>query len=183
MVGGMLRVYGCITDQHDLRLVAVAALICVVASYTTISLLHHVRLTDGRTRTTWLLYAAIATGFGVWATHFIAMFAYKPGLPSGYDLPLTIISLIAAVVLTGIGFAVGASAHGRDQWLGGAIVGGGVAVMHYTGMAAFEVAGRVEWEPTLVIVSVLFGCALGALTLSADFVRNAWPGRRWGQPL
>ena len=30
----MLRIYGCITDQHDLRLVVLAGLICFLACYT-----------------------------------------------------------------------------------------------------------------------------------------------------
>ena len=32
------------------------------------------------------------------------------------------------------------------RWVGGAMVGGGIAAMHYTGMAAFEVAGIILWD-------------------------------------
>ena len=32
----MLRVYACITQQHDLRLVALAALICLLAAYASV---------------------------------------------------------------------------------------------------------------------------------------------------
>ena len=39
----MLTVYNCIANEHDLRLVALAAAICALASWTAISLLHHVR--------------------------------------------------------------------------------------------------------------------------------------------
>jgi diguanylate cyclase len=78
----MLTVYNCIATEHDLRLVVLAAAICVLASFTAISLLHHVRRCSGRIRLAWLGVAATSTGFGIWATHFIAMLAFSPGLPT-----------------------------------------------------------------------------------------------------
>ena len=138
----MLRIYSWIATQHDLRLIVLAALICALASFTAIDLLHHLRRSGPATRRIWLAVAAIATGFGIWATHFIAMMAFQPGLPSGYDIGLTMVSLVAAIGLTGAGLAIGISPRvPRGRWVGGAVVGGGIAVMHYTGMAAFEIAG------------------------------------------
>src|SRR4029079_3168472 len=49
--------------------------------------------------------------------------------------------------------------------LGGAVVGLGVAAMHYTGMAALEVPARVNWSLDLVIASVVLGCGFGAAAL------------------
>src|SRR5687768_3108329 len=99
----MLKVYTCIVQEHDLRLVVLAAVVCLLASVTAINLLHHVRRSTGSMRKVWLGVAATATGFGIWATHFIAMLAFEPGIPSGYNITLTVLSLIAAIVLTGIG--------------------------------------------------------------------------------
>ena len=39
----MLRVYTCIVQEHDLRLVVLAAIVCALASFTAINLAHHVR--------------------------------------------------------------------------------------------------------------------------------------------
>jgi diguanylate cyclase (GGDEF)-like protein len=52
-----------------------------------------------------------------------------------------------------------------STWLGGAMVGGGIAAMHYTGMAAFETMGRTEWDPILVTVSIVLGVLIGATAL------------------
>ena len=41
--------------------------------------------------------------FGIWATHFVAMLAFSPGIPSGYNIILTVLSLVAAILLTGVG--------------------------------------------------------------------------------
>jgi diguanylate cyclase (GGDEF)-like protein/PAS domain S-box-containing protein len=162
----MLTVLNCIVTEHDLRLVGLAAVICTLASFAAISLLHHMRRSTGTMRMIWLAVSATSTGFGIWATHFIAMLAFSPGLPSGYNLLLTIFSLIAAIFLTGAGLAFAVLAGGRTStWIGGAMVGGGIAAMHYTGMAAFEIQGRVEWDPSLVVASIALGALIGAFAL------------------
>jgi diguanylate cyclase len=161
----MLTVYNCIVTAHDLRLVGLAVVICSLASYTAISLLHHVRRSSGRMRLIWLAVSATSTGSGIWATHFIAMLAFSPGLPTAYNIMLTIFSLIAAIFLTGTGLAVAVGNLRAGAWLGGAMVGGGIAAMHYIGMAAFEVPGRIAWDPTLVIASIALGGLIGAISL------------------
>jgi diguanylate cyclase (GGDEF)-like protein/PAS domain S-box-containing protein len=162
----MLTVYNCIMTAHDLRLVVLAAVICTLASFTAISLLHHVRRSSGHMRLIWLAVSATSTGSGIWATHFIAMLAFSPGLPTAYNIALTIFSLFAAIFLTGLGLAVAVMGNLRaGAWIGGAMVGGGIAAMHYTGMAAFEIQGRIVWDPTLVLVSIALGALIGAVAL------------------
>jgi diguanylate cyclase len=180
----MLTVYSCIVNAHDLRLVGLAAIICALASFTAITLLHHVRKSVGHLQHIWRAVSAIATGFGIWATHFIAMLAFSPGIPSGYNIALTVLSLVAAIVLTGIGLAVALStALPGSTWLGGVIVGGGIAVLHYTGMAAFEVEGRLVWDPTLVIASIALGAVLGAAALWAGLADQSMKSRLHGTVL
>jgi NO-binding membrane sensor protein with MHYT domain len=64
--------------------------------------------------------AATSTGFGIWATHFIAMLAFSPGLPSAYNISLTVLSLAVAIIVTGLGLAVAtgsnapAARHGSE---------------------------------------------------------------------
>jgi NO-binding membrane sensor protein with MHYT domain len=162
----MLKIYNCVINAHDLRLVALAALICVLASFAAINLLRHARKSSGQMRGVWLAVSAISTGFGIWATHFVAMLAFTPGIPSGYNIILTILSLVAAILLTGAGLAVSLIPNWRHgPWVGGAIVAGGIAAMHYTGMAAFEIAGVIQWDSTLVAVSIVLGAAIGAVAL------------------
>src|ERR1700716_1222438 len=144
----MLNVYSCIANAHHFKLVAIAAFICVLASFAAINLLRHARKSNGRMRDTWLAVSAISTGFGIWATHFVAMLAFTPGIPSGYNIALTILSLVAAILLTGAGLAMSLIPNWRaGPWVGGAIVAGGIAAMHYTGMAAVGIAGVILWDP------------------------------------
>ena len=162
----MLTVYNCIVNEHDLRLVVLAGLICLIASLTAVNLLHHVRQAAGHMRMVWTAVSATAIGSGVWATHFIAMLAFEPGVPNGYDLPLTLASLVLAIVITGVGiFAATARRSMENHLVGGALIGGGIAAMHFTGMAAFEVQGVISWHQLLIAASLVLGVGLGALAV------------------
>lgn len=162
----MLTVYNCIVNEHDLRLVALAALICGISCFSAVNLLHHISRSTDRNRLAWLMIAATSTGFGIWATHFIAMLAFTPGIPSAYDPALSVLSLAASVTLTAAGMWIATLRNEFDYHLvGGAVLGGGIAAMHYIGMAAFEVQGRIEWNLLLVAVSLLAGVTLAALAL------------------
>jgi diguanylate cyclase (GGDEF)-like protein len=163
----MFRVLTCLATEHDLRLVVLAGVVCFLASLSAISLFNRARATSGLARMAWIVGAGVATGFGIWSTHFIAMLAYDPGTLIAYDVLLTAISLAAAVAITTCGLAV--ATYGAAWWraaLGGAIVGGGVASMHYLGMFAVQIPGHIGWETGLVSASILLGIVLGAAGLS-----------------
>ncbi|WP_246775434.1 EAL domain-containing protein [Methylobacterium aquaticum] len=132
------------------------------------TLLDHARLSARRERRLWLATAALAGGTGIWATHFIAMLAFSPGLASAYDIGLTGLSLLIGIGMAAAGFwiALRPGLPGA-AWLGGAQIGLGVGAMHFTGMAAFEVAGRVAWDPALVLAALAAGAGFGSLALAA----------------
>jgi diguanylate cyclase (GGDEF)-like protein len=161
----MLRVYACITQEHDFRLVLVAGGICLLAAFTAFSIFEQGRRASVR-RWAWVGLAGFIAGTGIWATHFIAMLAYQPHLPVGYDLNLTLVSIAAAMTITAGGWWAALSKRSRPALLGGAAVGAGISAMHYLGMAAVKMPGRFAWNPTLVCVSVLLGVGLTAAALA-----------------
>ncbi|MGC5778627.1 bifunctional diguanylate cyclase/phosphodiesterase [Methylobacterium sp. NFXW15] len=174
----MLTVVGCFLGEHDLWLVALAAIICTLASAACMALLHHARRSPEAWQWIWIAVAAVAGGSGIWATHFIAMLAFEPGLPTGYAIRLTILSLAYAIALTGAGLAVALwRALPAAPVVGGLILGGGIAAMHYTGMAAFEVPGHLKWDPTLVAASLVLGGVLAAAGLQIGLAREGLAGR------
>jgi len=172
----MFRVYTCLTVDHDWRLVVLAVIVCFLASAVAISLFHRAQATIERTRIVWLGLDAVVAGCGIWATHFIAMLAYDPGIGAGYNLVVTILSLLIAVLVTGVGLGIALFYFGRwTAVLGGAVVGSGIAAMHYTGMMALEVPGRITWVPNLVVASVVLGIAFGAFSVFFAARRDDWP--------
>jgi methyl-accepting chemotaxis protein len=179
----MFRILTCLTTQHDLRLVVAAGVVCLLASLTAITLFYRARSTAGVARAVWLAAAGAATGCGIWATHFLAMLAYEPGVPLAYDINLTTLSLVAAATITGGGLAAAVFIPGR--WgapIGGGIIGAGVACMHYLGMGALELPGHIAWDLPLVVVSIVLGMVLGMAALA---VAVRWQGQRalWASAL
>jgi PAS domain S-box-containing protein len=171
----MYRVLSCVTTQHDWRLLVLAVVICLLGSGVAINIFHRATATAGRVRWAWLCLDAAAAGFGIWATHFIAMLAYNPGVPVAFDFGLTVLSLFLAVLMTGAGLALTLEGSGDGaRALGGATVGVGVAVMHFTGMAALELPGHISWSPELVVSSVVLGIAFGSAAALAARQPNPW---------
>jgi len=172
----MFRVFTCLTGEHDWRLVLLAGLVCFVASIVAVNIFHRALASQARTRLIWIVIAGAAIGYGIWATHFIAMLAYEPGVSTGYGVTLTAFSLAAAMILTSTGLGFAASVPGRWRApIGGGIIGAGIATMHYLGMWALEVPGRVTWSLDLVFASIVLGMVFGYAAL-AIAVRY---GDRW----
>ncbi len=160
----MLRVYGCITDQHDLKLVVLAGLICLLACYTGLSLLTRARHADPGRGLAWLTAAAAVFGAGIWATHFVAMLAFRPGFAMGYSIGLTLLSIAAAMTLSWLGFA--AALRLGSPLLGGALLGVAIGTMHYIGMIAMEVPADLHWQSDFVSLSLAIGIVAGAAALA-----------------
>jgi diguanylate cyclase (GGDEF)-like protein/PAS domain S-box-containing protein len=163
------------TVEYDWHLVVLTFVLCFFASAVAISLFHRAEAAKQRARLTWLSLDAAAAGLGIWATHFVAMLAYDPGASGGYDLGLTILSLIIAILVSGTGFL--AALHDLERWtpvLGGAVIGCGIAAMHYTGMMALRLPGRLSWSPEFVIASIVFGIVISGSSLYVATKRNNW---------
>ncbi|MFI5531486.1 MHYT domain-containing protein [Kitasatospora sp. NPDC051853] len=122
-------------------------------------------LTEGRTRRNWLFFASVSLGVGIWSMHFIAMLGFAvQGAEIRYNVPLTVVSLVTAIAVVGLGiFTVGYSRRRRASLLGGGVATGlGVAAMHYLGMAAMRINGTLSYDRTTVAASV--GIAVFAAT-------------------
>lgn len=159
----MNQIILCLTTQHDLRLVVVAGLVSFLSAAVGYDLLARAKV---ERRVFWLCAAAVVTGSGIWATHFIAILAYDPGVTFAYRIAATAVSGLSGTVISGVGFTL--MIYGaKDRTiptLAGAIIGGGVAVLHYVGMAALIIPATIVWNWNLVAASIAVGCALGAVS-------------------
>lgn len=132
----------------------------------------------GRARRNWLIAAAVAIGTGIWTMHFIAMLGFTVvGSEVRYDVPLTLLSLLVAILVVGVGVFVVAHGGGTLSSLfgGGLATGFGVAAMHYIGMSAVNVNGAIRYEPWEVGASIV----IAALAATAAL----WASLRISNPL
>ena len=169
----MFDVYYCIRNDHDLRLVAVAGLICVIAAVAIVLFLRQARDAQRADRRRWLVAAGLVSGFGVWATHFTAMMGYDPGVIVGYAVVPTFLSVVTAVVSITAGFAIALhSAEPAARLRAGIICGSGVAAMHYLGMSAVQIGADFHWSPAYVVASVLLAILPAPLAISIALDRR-----------
>ncbi len=161
----MLHVIGCIRTTHDLRLVAIACVICLLASLTTIHMLGRARAARGEVRLAWVGTGGIAFGCGVWVTHFVAMLAYRADMPVAFDVRLTLLSLLLAIVG---GWLASWCCLGQTRLASvaaGVVFGAAIGVMHFTGMMAFEVPGVVTYGAGDVAAAWIAGLVLAPLAM------------------
>ena len=98
--------------HHSLSLVAVAIGICLTAGWSVAMLVTELgeapasraggnrTIPSARAPLDWRHAAlALAAGLGVWATHFIAILAYRPDLLLRYDVPITILSALVGIAI------------------------------------------------------------------------------------
>ncbi|MEV7355564.1 MHYT domain-containing protein [Kitasatospora sp. NPDC091276] len=114
-------------------------------------------VSQGRTRVLWLLFASTSLGAGIWSMHFIAMLGFSvTGVDISYRPGLTVLSLLVAIAVVGIGlFTVGYSRRPVLSLLAGGLTTGlGVAAMHYLGMAAMVLPGHLGYDRLTVGLSV-----------------------------
>jgi NO-binding membrane sensor protein with MHYT domain len=135
------------------------------------------RAYQGAARARWLVLGSLAIATtGIWVMHFVAMLGFAiPGQVIRYNVVLTIVSMLLAVLVVGVGmFIVGFSRDGTWPLLvGGLILGIGVATMHYLGMEAIRVPDSLSYNPALVAASVVIAVVAGIAALWAALRLNS----------
>ncbi|GGL09545.1 hypothetical protein Sme01_00490 [Sphaerisporangium melleum] len=146
-----------------------AYVMSAIGSFLSLLLASRARGTQGGARLRWLAGAALALGgTGIWVMHFVAMTGFRvPGTAITYDVPLTIVSALVAVVIVGVGLAmVSRSGERLPALLGAGLVTGlGVAAMHYLGMAAMHMAAVKHYDPLPVAASVVIAVVASTVAL------------------
>ncbi|OLP57207.1 hypothetical protein BJF92_06695 [Rhizobium rhizosphaerae] len=176
----MMTVLSCIGTKHDPLLFGVAALICILGSIITTQLYARGRRTISLQRMSWLFMAGIIGGSTIWTTHFVAMMSYEPTVRHAFAADLTLVSLVMAITATLLGMVVSTlTTKGPAIELGGLIIGLGIALMHFTGMAAYEVEGQKVWDLGMATASILLGATFGILMCNR-IARPIWRFCRHG---
>lgn len=174
----MNAVLSCIVNQHDLRLVALAGAICLLSVCATLAAYRRGLSAVEPYRTAWETTAAVLGGVGVWSTHFLGMLAYRPGPLVRFEPLLTFASLLIAVGGFALAYTVHMRGAARVARIGaGVMVGLAIAGMHFTGMAALEIAADLTWRYDLVAVAVACSVAFGVAALA--MIGPDLPLRRW----
>jgi len=160
-----------LTGSYDYRLVFLSVAIAMLASYAALDLGGRVTNARGRARLAWLGGGAFAMGIGIWSMHYIGMLAFRLPVPVEYDWPTVLLSLLCAVIASGLAlFIVSRDAMTlAEAGVGGILMGAGIACMHYIGMDAMRLPAMCSYAPALVAFSVVLACVISFVALFLTF--------------
>ncbi|MEN3792745.1 EAL domain-containing protein [Fulvimarina sp. MAC3] len=153
----METIVTCLTVGHDRTLLWAAAGICLIGVYASFSIATHAARAEGQAKRNWALLSIISAGCTAWATHMVALLAYRPGMPSAFEPVLMSISLLVGIA--GIGLSMRLALGSRDRMMrvcSGAFLGLSITALHYLGQASYFVTGHVGWNSIFVIASIGF---------------------------
>ncbi|WLH92741.1 EAL domain-containing protein [Pseudomonas sp. FP453] len=164
--------------SYSPSLVVISLFVAILASYTALDLAGRIATAKGRAVFYWMSGGALAMGVGVWSMHFIGMLALRLPFALGFDVGITALSLLIAVL--SCGFALWLVNQPRlPAWqlaFGALVMGAGISSMHYTGMAAMRMTPGIDYDPTLFSASLLIAVvASGAALWIAFHLRRNTP--------
>lgn len=162
--------------SYSTSLVVISLCVAMLASYTALDMAGRIATAKGRAVYLWIAGGAGAMGVGIWSMHFIGMLALRLPFALGFDLGITALSLLIAVLSSG--FALWLVSQPRlPAWqlaFGALVMGAGIASMHYTGMAAMRMTPGIDYDPTLFGASLLIAVVASgaALWIAFNLRRN-----------
>jgi len=174
-----------LTVTYNFWLVMTSLAIATLDSYVSFSVCRHLARSRGAEAFGWLLLGALTMGFGVWSMHFIGMLAFDIGTPLGYDVWLTMLSMLPIVAAAAA--VMWLVTHGVMSYvrllLCGVLLGGGISAMHYTGMTAMRMHPGIVWNYPRVALSMLFAIAGSTVALAVAVRVTSERQRTYRAPL
>ncbi len=157
--------------SYNFGLVALSYIIAVIGSFVALTAAQRIQK-KGQMHMLNLIAASVSLGgIGVWSMHFTGMLALNLGMGSGYSALETVVSLLAAVIATGMALAFVAknpNDHARLLSAGG-LLGLGIAFMHYLGMFGLRFPGYITWDWSIIALSVVIAIVAASVALWLAF--------------
>ncbi|HUQ52003.1 MAG TPA: MHYT domain-containing protein, partial [Gammaproteobacteria bacterium] len=160
-------------------LVGLSVVVAILASYTALTLATRLRVTSGWPARAWLIGGGFAMGIGIWAMHFVGMLALALPLPIAYDVTITLLSMLIAIVVSTFALRIAGRPMlpPRRLAVAGVAMGTGICSMHYVGMAAIELESPIHYDAYWVAVSFAIAIAASFAALGVVFKAPVQDGR------
>jgi PAS domain S-box-containing protein len=155
--------------SFDHSIVMFSVFISMLGAYAAIDVAERTGATGGSSFQ-WAIGAAAASAISTWAMHYVGMLAFHLPVMVVYHWPTALLSFVPAFVTAAAALMLVTRLKARSgmAWLGGILVGAGIAGLHYTGMASMRSSAMHHYSPPLVAISVVLPmlCAAPALKLT-----------------
>jgi two-component system sensor histidine kinase ChiS len=155
------------TGTYNVWLQLLSFVVAVIASYVALDLASRVSSSSERTATYWLIGGAVSMGTGIWSMHFIGMLAFQLPIQMGYDVTITLLSMVIAILASGFAlFTINRNELTLKRLLAsGILMGLGIASMHYVGMDAMRMSPPIQFDPFLYVLSIAIAIAASVAAL------------------
>ena len=123
-----------------------------------------------------LLAGSISLGIGIWSMHFIGMLAFRLCTPVDYAANITFVSLLPSVLASWVALNLLRREQIKVLQLisGGVLVGAGIGAMHYSGMAAMQMAVQLRYDAGYFALSIVVAIIMATLALWIRFGVRSW---------
>ncbi len=159
-----------LSGSYNPVLVVLSFVVAVFSCYSTLSLVSHMRHAREEKNSSafyWWAGASVTLGGGIFAMHFVAMLAFSIPVTIRYDFGVTVASLLAAILSSALPLRLiqRQKMDGYHILLGGILMGMGVALMHYLGMAGLLAPALLRFVPQLWMASLLVAIIVSVVAL------------------
>ncbi len=157
-----------VPGTHDPAMVTLSVLVAALTAYMALQLAVKARQSPTRgLRLAALSAGALSLGAGVWAMHFIGMLAFQLCTEVRYDHWITGLSMLPALGAAWVALTQLSSRHRSRLRLlvGGVLMGAGIGLMHYSGMAALQMSASLRYDPAWFATSIVVAVVLAVLAL------------------
>jgi len=161
-----------VLSSYDTTLVLLSLAIAVFAAGMALQLAGEARDSSHPVaRQITIFTGSLALGGGIWSMHFLGMLAFELCATVRFDLGITLLSMLPSLAASWVALSLLAR---RDLSLlqlcvGGVLVGAGIGAMHYSGMAAMQMAPLLRYDPWMFALSIVVAVALAILALWVRF--------------
>ena len=155
--------------SYSPSLITLSFIVAIMAAYTSFLLSERMRATEIKwIKVAWLSAGTVALGGGIWSMHFIGMLALTLPVPVHYDVTITLASIVPGLLASLVVLISGCSKKctARKMFFRAILMGSGIGLMHYMGMAAMRMDALMRYDPLVFSASILIAVALSFLSLS-----------------
>lgn len=157
---------------YHFPLVVLSLLVAMFASFMAFNVAEQAAITKDNLRRNILLgTGSVALGGGIWSMHFLGMTAFELCTPVSYSATLTGLSALPGVAAAWVALYLLTKSRisAGEILLGGVLVGSGIGTMHYSGMAAMEMAPLLRYDLPMFALSIVVAVLLAMLALWIKF--------------
>ncbi|MDQ7072352.1 MAG: MHYT domain-containing protein [Gammaproteobacteria bacterium] len=155
-------------SAYSIPLVVLSVFIAIISSFSAFGAADRITKSSKQiNKITWTIFGATALGFGIWSMHFIAMLALRLPIPVVYDVKITIISVVPAVIASSVVLWMMAKPNYSrvNLLLDGLLLGAGIGLMHHTGMMAMRMNATIHHDPFLFYLSLSEAVVMATIAL------------------